>query len=497
MHAQAIKGALLALGVILTTGLHADDPEPTREELMQRLEAMSRELESTKAALRASEQKRIAAEKAAQTPASERIGVLEEQIAKAADMGPAKVTPGDIFPVLEGLKIGGAVRANYTLGDYSQDPPNRFRDSSGTRGGSGTIALDTFRINLDYERGNWTGKGEYRFYPGYAGNNADTYHFAHTAWIGYNFENGDQLQAGLNRTPFGPGPFGVSQSWLFDQHYYVGLSDNMNVGFKYTTDRVENWKFDFAYYAVPTPNGTGKNFSRDSVRYSYDVVDETGDGYEESHQFNIRGVYSTQLGKVNADLGSSLQYGVLESNGPQSDGDMFAGSVHAILKFGNWTLAPQLTYYHYNVEANDDRGGNLLSDKVVQMGAYDFPSLVAAEAWIPAVSLSYYHETPQFDWLDYIIPYIEYSALIKAENDFNDSEMFILGSAFARGGWYIYTDLAFSNGNDFVGNRSGFGDTSEQVDLDFDNGFFSSNRLGANPTDEWETRFNINFGYYF
>jgi hypothetical protein len=57
--------------------------------------------------------------------------------------------------------------------------------------------------------------------------------------------------------------------------------------------------------------------------------------------------------------------------------------------------------------------------------------------------------------------------------------MFVLGAAWANKGWYIYTDLAYSNGNDFVGNESGW------------------SRFGANQDDEWEYRFNINFGYYF
>ena len=49
-----------------------------------------------------------------------------------------------------------------------------------------------------------------------------------------------------------------------------------------------------------------------------------------------------------------------------------------------------------------------------------------------------------------------------------------------EGGWYIYNDLAFSNGNEFIGGDSSFGD-----------------RLGANADNDWITRFNINFGYYF
>ncbi|MFO8028026.1 MAG: hypothetical protein R6U56_10210, partial [Opitutales bacterium] len=451
---KGIKKPMLVCLSLFLAGAAYTQAEPSKEQLMQRLETLNKELESTKAALRESEKERLAEKKAAQTPASEKVGQLEEDIANAADMGPSKITPGDLFPVLEGLKIGGAMRANYYLGDYTVNNSN----NSAERGDDGTISLDTFRINMDYERGPWIGKFEYRFYPGYSTNNSDGYHFLHTGWLGYNFENAGQVQVGVNRVPFGPGAYGVSQSWFFDQHYYVGLSDDMDLGVKYTTEK-DNWTFDLAYYY--SDEGTWTGSTRDSSRYSYDVVDSTGDGYEERNQFNARAIYAAELGEVNIDVGASAQFGLLESNGPQDDGEHYALSVHPTFKWNNWTLAPQLTYYKYNIDGyvdTTDDGIDNPTDDLIQFGAYDFPTFVATEAWIPAVSLSYYHETNQVDWLDYVIPYVEYSAIVKAEDDFNDSEFITAGAAWGRGGWYIYTEFAFSNGNDFIGNEAGYGD---------------------------------------
>ncbi|MFO7830472.1 MAG: hypothetical protein R6V18_00650 [Desulfuromonadaceae bacterium] len=359
------------------------------------------------------------------------------------------------------LSIGGAIRANYTIGDYaprSGEGPSRADEDGGD------FDLDVFRINLDYERGNWVAKAEYRFYPGY--------NMLHTGWFGYNFDDGSQVQVGVNRVPFGPGAYGVSQSWMFDQHYYVGLSDDMDLGVKYSKN-IDNLALDFAYYAMSEGDWYGG--SEDSARYSYDVVDASGDGYEEEHQFNVRAIYTISSGDITTDLGASLQYGLLDSNGPQDDGDHFAGSVHATTSIGNLTIAPQLTYYSYDVDEDQPLG----TDKKVQFGAYDYNTAVAAEAFIPAISVSYKIETPQLDWLSYVLPYVEYSSIMKDESDFNDSDMFVVGAAWANGGWYIYTDLAYSNGNDFVGNESGW------------------DRYAANPDDEWEYRGNINFGYYF
>jgi hypothetical protein len=112
---------------------------------------------------------------------------------------------------------------------------------------------------------------------------------------------------------------------------------------------------------------------------------------------------------------------------------------------------------------------------------------VATDVWIPAVSLSYRYDTPALGWLDYVRPYLEYSNIVKENDDFNDSELVTAGAAWANGGWYIYTELAYSNGNYFVGDE---GD-------DYSNIFDGVGDFGANGNDSWNARFNINFGYYF
>jgi len=405
---------------------------------------------------------------------------VEEKVEEAGDAESLKITFDNVFGGT--LEVGGAMRVNYTIGDYVDEE----RRGGGTRGDGGSFSLDIFRVDLDYRRNNFLGKAEYRFYPGYQGSNSDTFHFVHTAWLGYEFVDESRFRAGINRVPFGPGPYGVSQSWLFDQHYYVGLADDMDLGFKYTKPS-GNWVLDLGYYLTDEGNGTGNNFSKDSVRYSYDVVDESGRGYKERNQFNARLIYS--FGPVvRVDFGGSVQYGMLESNGLQDDGSHYAGSLHLVKKWEQWTLAAQLSSYHYDVDAAQP----LESGELVQFGAYDFPSLVAAEAWVPAISLSRSVATPDIDWIDYLVPYAEYSVVAKEASAFNDSRLIVLGTAVARRQWYVYLDLAFSDGNDFVGNEGGFGDTTGVTP-----GSFTSNRLGANPDADWQTRFNINFGYYF
>jgi len=390
-----------------------------------------------------------------------------------AEAGADKITIGP-------LTIGGAIRANYILGDY----PHRG-DGPSRGGNGGNFELDTFRINVDLKYEQLVGKFEYRWYDGY--------NFLHTGWLGWDFDNGSQLQVGVNRVPFGPGPYGVSQSWFFDQHYYVGLSDDMDLGIKYVTD-IGNWSLDFAYYFSSEWNGNGT--SQDSARYSYDAVDWTasiapnGDvnfsalpnGYRERNQFNVRAIYSFDDVAVPTELGVSLQYGQLKGR-RADDGDHWAASVHMVNHWNNWLLATQLTRYKYNIDDNNLLG----TDKLIPMGAYDFAWPAATDAWIPAVSLSYLWETNRIPWLDSVRPYIEYSNIVKVDSDYNNSDLFVLGAAWARGGWYIYTDAAWATGNYFVGDE---GDN-------YGNIYNGVGDFGVDGNDRRNFRFNINFGYYF
>jgi hypothetical protein len=371
------------------------------------------------------------------------------------------------------------MRVNYILGDYDGGSPGPSRGSDG-----GNFELDTFRVNMSLDRGPLIGKLEYRWYDGY--------NFIHTGWVGYQFDDGSQLQAGVTRVPFGAGPYGVSQSWFFDQHYYVGLSDDADLGFKYVTER-GNWNLDFAYFV--SSEGDWNGASNDSARYGYDAVkwrsglDENGNvvaapvnGYSERNQFNARIVHGFRDSAISTDLGLSLQYGQLDGR-RVDDGHHWAASAHMVNQFGNVKLASQITRYAFDIDDDNPLG----TDELVPMGAYDFAWPVAADAWLPAISLSYTYNTPHIGWLDYIVPYVEYSNIVKTADDFNDSALVTLGAAWANRGWYIYSELAYSNGNYFVGDE---GD-------DYVNIFEGVGDFGVNGNDRWNYRLNINFGYYF
>ena len=104
--------------------------------LKDRVSQLEQELARTKAQLAAAQ-------------ASE----AEAKNALAASSAPA--ASNDIaFGLFGGtLKVGGAMRANYAVGDYGDDTggPSRAWDDGGN------FTLDTFRVNLDYANDNGVG----------------------------------------------------------------------------------------------------------------------------------------------------------------------------------------------------------------------------------------------------------------------------------------------------------------------------------------------------
>ncbi len=486
----------------------------TAAEIQQRIEALEKELDQARKEL-----------------ATVEVGVEPE---------PPKVEEAE-SPKKRELNIGGAIRASYVYGDYHQNP--WYFDSgahvneegtgvttapayTGDRRGRnvGGFMFDTFRINVDFTYDNIIGSFEHRWwwYLKNAG-----YSSLSRAWLGYNFDDAGTLKAGIVRVPFGPGPYGISASWFYDQHFYVGLSDDRDTGITWTKT-FDNLTLDLGYFPQAQPHGEGGT-TRDAIRYDYDVakwdlqINPNGGvefpgwtrggipcncGYQEQHQFNVRAIYAVEnIG----EFGASFQYGMLDGRkgnskygGVDDDGDHYAFSAHAKNPIGDFTLYSQITYYEYDITDNTPWG----TGDLIPMGGYDYAWLVASRGWIPAVNLRYSGLDVPAIWPsllssiqpESITPYIEWSSIMKlahipthsplnAGNAFNDNSLLTIGAAWAKKGWYIYTDWVFSTGNLFVGNDYG--------GCNYCNIYDTGGANGASGRDDMKQRFNINFGYYF
>ena len=379
------------------------------------------------------------------------------------------------------IKVGGAMRVNYVYGSYGDaDNPHRRGEKIGD------ADLEIFRLNADLNYQSFTSRLEYRWY--------DAYSMIHTAWLGYNLGDLGTLKAGIVRAPFGPSPYGVSSSWFFDQHFYVGLADDMDLGITWS-DTLDKLTLDVGYFLTSEFQTDGS--SPVSSRYSYDVVkwEEKADakgqvewgagenGYDEQHQFNLRAIYA--LEKI-ADVGVSLQYGLLKGTDIDDDGaNHYALSAHTKNSFFNFTLFSQFSYYAHNITDKTPWG----TGDLIPMGAYDFAWPVASKGLIPALSLRYNGiDTSGISWIDSVMPYVEASTILKTVDDFNNSTLVTLGASWTvLSSLYVYSDLALSNGNFFVGND---GDV-------YDNIYEGVGDFGANGNDTWNWRVNFNFGYYF
>ena len=482
---QALQRRLIPLLVSGALAMSGTAAAETVDELERRVNELSNELQQARKDLEAArKQETVAKEEAEQ--ANEQLAELRKTFDERAPVEDPKIQFGPVT-------VGGAMRVNYVLGSYAVDDSG---DGPYRGGNSGNIELDTFRINMALAHENWIGAFEYRWYSDYGQSFPASYSFLHTGWLGYQFDEDSHIEVGVNRVPFGPAAYGVAKSYMFDMHYYLGLADDMDLGVKYATS-VGDWKLDFAYYLRSEGSYLGR--SLDSTRYSFDIVrwnesvDDDGNviyggqenGFDERNQLNFRAIRSMEIFNADSELGTSLQYGQLKGT-ETDDGDHWAASAHMINRWGKIELASQLTRYEYSIDSDNP----WQTDQLIPSGAFDFAWFLASKAWVPAISLSSTH-TPNIAWIDKIIPYIEYSHVVKDESSFNDSQMFAIGSQFYRGNWLIYTDLILSNGNWFIGNEAddGGADNYNRVDGVGD--------WGTNGNDRLNTRFTINLGYYF
>ena len=155
--------------------------------------------------------------------------------------------------------------------------------------------------------------------------------------------------------------------------------------------------------------------------------EEKGDnenGFDEQHQLNLRAIYA--LENI-ADLGVSLQYGLLKGTKEDDDGkginvdddgaNHYALSAHMKNTLAGFTLFSQFSYYAYNITDDTPWG----TGDLIPMGAYDYAWPIASQGLIPALSLRYGGiNTSGISWIDSVTPYVEASTILKTVDNFNN-----------------------------------------------------------------------------
>lgn len=362
------------------------------------------------------------------------------------------------------VKIGGALRYNAVYENYelSNDALDAY------------VKADTWFLNADAHLNGFDMSMQYRFYP------ESQAHFMHHGYIGYAINDNLYARLGVFQKPFGIADF-ASHSWWFQIPYYLGLEDthNTGIGFKQTWN---DFIVEAAYFRQAAPKGSISDNTLDNAvgngRYSYAVVPTTGyangvltnASVRELNQFNARARYEIVPG---VEFGLSGQLGSIYNSALNQSDWGFTWAAHSLINIGNLNFKAEVIDYHYNAV---DNAGNKLD--ILQMAAYGAAYDVATQGMIYVVGLAY--KIPiNTKLINSIQPYIDYSVVDKKNSDYFNTEHLIPGVLITSGPIYTYIDYALGKNQPWLTSNFGEG-------------------LGAgNANARWNSRFNINIGYYF
>jgi hypothetical protein len=406
------------------------------------MEAMKKEIESLKARISELEDlKQRLQELESELEAAKKTASFEEE---SASRGEDK----------KKIDLGGALRFNYVYRDFERNSQSK----------GGDLEFDIFRLNLDGEYRDILLSAEYRWYS--------FMNVIHHGWVGYNFSDAWHGQLGVTQVPFGILPF-ASHNWWFGVPYYVGLEDDYDMGAKFIYEK-KPWNLQFAFFK----NGEWGDSAK-TERYSFDVVKALGEENEETNQLNARVAYTLNHGELGrTEIGLSGLWGRLYNDATDSSGSHWAGAAHLNGFYGPWNLMLEAARYEY-----DPKNPPGIDSRTVTMGAFGTAFPVASEGTLLVANLSY--ELP-LDWgpIRSLTFYDDYSVLLKDEDGFDDTQINTLGILVTAPPIYTYIDLVMGKNAPFLG-----------VPSDLEG---IPRGLGpGEPDADWETRFNINVGYYF
>ena len=353
----------------------------------------------------------------------------------------------------EGIKLGGAIRTNYSHTSYSDGNKNR----------GGDFDFDIFRLNLNGSIGDVLLNAEIRFF--------DYMTAVKYAYVGYQLNEDWQVQAGITQVPFGNWPYN-SHNYFFSTNYYLGLEDDHDLGLLFKRQLADNWQLDLGFFKNDELGGVDGYVSSRADRYSYDVVgyrlgedgiyDDPAQPVGEYNTFAGRFAYQFEHSSdFTTELGLSALAGGLH-NGNSRAGSYNAWALHLNSHYQRWNLQLQHGEYHYDI------------DDVERMavGAYAFYDSIAAKAKTSTINLAY---SLPIEWgpVTGLQFYNNYGLVYDKSDNSRDTMMNVTGFSVAAGGLFTYFDLVHARNQPFVGGSA------------------------AGDSGETERRFNINIGYYF
>ncbi len=348
------------------------------------------------------------------------------------------------------VHIGGALRFNYNISTYNKSQQKR----------GGDINYDMFAVSPSVSYKDIYLKAEYRLYENQYGGGMLRF-----GYVGYDISPTSHIHFGLTRVPFGLEDYN-SHSYFLGMSYYLGLEDDYDLGIKYMKES-EHFDYQLAFFKN-SDYGSVVAGEESMRRYSYDV----GGFNRETNQANIKLDY--KFGETaKSNLGISARYGGLFNTKTEEMGTHYAVAGHYKLQYGNFDLKAQVAHYKYSPENETS-----VSNDVIQMVAYNSSYDIASEATLYSFAVGYNIDINK-KLLSGILIYNDFAYLDKDINSFDYSASNTLGVLLVSGKIYTYVECIFAKNQPWFG-----GDWQKS---------FASGTSDA----KWETKLNINVGYYF
>lgn len=437
-----MKKYLLALPVGVALGLSplgvmAASAEATNiEKIMQELEALKQRVETLQGEL---EKERARNDEIAQ--AQKEQAQLEQARKESAEQ---VVTAGkEAESTKPDIRLGGAVRFNYTVNENDEDQKDR----------GGDMRFDTVRLGFDGEIDDVILSAEWRWY--------EYMSVIHHAWVGYEFSDDLNARAGIFQIPFGVLPYN-SHSFYFSSMFYVGLEDNYDfgVGSTYTPG---DWRLDLAFLKNDERGGSSPE------SYSANVIGYDGDrgGTEAVNSLAARAEYDYTVGdNLSIKPGASFKYGQLNGGRTGSDGDYYAAAAHLVADYDRWNL--QLQYSDWKYDLDDSAA------EFINYGYYNAMYTGPLSARAVTANIAY---TMPVNWgpISSLRFYNDYSLIFDKNNDYKNTYMNVTGMSVGAGGVYAYFDIINGKNQPFV----------------------SGGTAALTGEADSNTIYNINIGYYF
>jgi hypothetical protein len=360
------------------------------------------------------------------------------------------------------FKLGGALRANY-------------RDEHWNSDNNGKLLFDIVRIDLKAKHDNVFFDGNFVFQD-------DEKRSIEHAYVGYKFDQNNQLLSGFIYKPFALYPY-PQNGWTFHIPFFVGFGDSVAPGLDWH-HQTPKYDLHLAYFP---------QMMIENLRYSPEVGDyknldntiaavHRNQANEKRHQLNLRLArkFDTRLGKQ--EIGLSASAAQLYNSTTDDNGSYSAFALHSINNFNRWNIQSSLIKYSYNPKNPD----GVSDDSVLfQANGLTPAYLIAAKATVASLNVAYkipIKGSRVFPSLKSVTAYNDYSIMFKDKDNWNNSQMNTLGLLFNALPFIVWVDLSWGkNINSFGGSQNSTGYTSTSSVL----------------SDKWQYRTNINIGYYF